>query len=394
MAGMKRFRVLIDTKRAGTIEEEIEALNALDAAKACKKKGTVLSVKRKWGFKIQDPLSRNDRISFMTRLAGLQSARVGASESLSLLGQFYKGPIKRVSTRMLAHIESGSDIAEAMERIGPPDFPQHITALVKAGSKGGETGKAIDAAVEFEKKLHEIKRQSSGGIWSGLGGFVSALGITLGTTEYFGPMVLESDLMKIGGDAIDVGWAETLADWSSAIMIGLTILMLVLFALGSVGRLTMPSIADKIILKIPFYKDLVLAKNNYVILFGLSQLVGTGVPMDQALKLQAEAAPKGAMRDDLEAAWRAVKSGRPWAMAMKNLHPTDKAALSTSQDKEQVARALDAMSRQYQILFAQRIATLGPVLQLIAVSFLVLSGIILFGMTIVPMFQLSAGGLA
>ncbi len=81
-------------------------------------------------------------------------------------------------------------------------------------------------------------------------------------------------------------------------------------------------------------------------------------------------------------------------MAMKRLHPTDKAALSTSQDREQVARSLEAMSRQYQIIFAQRVSTLGPALQMLAVSYLVMSGFVIFGMTVVPILQLASGGLA
>jgi general secretion pathway protein F len=190
-----------------------------------------------------------------------------------------------------------------------------------------------------------------------------------------------------------VGWSHVLADVTGIAMIVIGFLVGFLVFLSTIGKLAAPSFCDKIILRIPFYKDLVLAKNNFVILYGLSRLVGTGVPMDQALHLQAVSAPKGSMRDDLEAAHKAIKAGRPWAPAMKNLHPTDKAALSTSQDREQVSRALEAMSHQYQIIFAQRVATLAPVLQLLAVTFLVLSGVILFGMTVIPILQLSGGGL-
>lgn len=391
MSQQLRFRVLVATRKKGTVELVIEAGSEAEASKIGRRQGTVMSVKRKRGFSFEDPLTRNDRVNFLTRLAAMQSSKVGASESLSILSSFYKGAIKRVAARMLRHIENGSDIPEAMEKVGAPDFPGHLVAMVKAGAKSGDTGGALNSAVEFEKTLHEIRRQSSGGMWSAMGGFISAVAMTLGTTQYFGPMVLESDLLKMG-EGVNVEWSIVLADYTTMAIYILVGIFSSLLLLSSVGKMTMPIYADKIILRIPFYKDLILAKNNFVVLYGLSRLIGSGVPMDQALKLQAGSAPKGSMREDLLAAHAAIKSGRPWAPAMKNLHPTDKAALSTSQDREQISKALESMSRQYQILYAQRVSTLAPVLQFIAVIFLVLSGAILFGQAVMPILQMSAGG--
>lgn len=104
-------------------------------------------------------------------------------------------------------------------------------------------------------------------------------------------------------------------------------------------------------MKIPFYKDLILAKKNYTTLYGLSLLVGSGVPMEQSL------------------------------------------ALSVSADREQIAYTLHNLSNYYKEAYARVVGSVGPTLQMIAAIFLVLSGGILFGYTMLPMLQVASQGI-
>jgi len=117
------------------------------------------------------------------------------------------------------------------------------------------------------------------------------------------------------------------------------------------------------------------------------------VPMEAALKLSYEGAPKGAMQEDLKRAHTNVKVGKPWAQAMSTLHPTDKAALMSSQDRAQIAKSLNNVAIQYRSLYAQRIAILSPLLQGVSMIFLIASGAVLFGLTVMPILQMSSGGL-
>ncbi|MEZ8292814.1 hypothetical protein AB6D11_03060 [Vibrio splendidus] len=65
--------------------------------------------------------------------------------------------------------------------------------------------------------------------------------------------------------------------------------------------------ADKVILKIPIFKDVVLAKNNYITMFGLAKLTASGVRMEQSLKLVYESTAPRIMKSDLEQAHKALK---------------------------------------------------------------------------------------
>ena len=151
-----------------------------------------------------------------------------------------------------------------------------------------------------------------------------------------------------------------------------------------------PNISDSIIMKIPFYKDLILAKNSYATLYGLSMLVGSGVRIEDSLRITMENAPKGALKTDLRKSWKAIKDGDiKWPQQMTTLHPTDKAALMTSSDREQVSSTLYNLSYQYRRLYADRLAVMVPTMQLISALLLSLTGAIMFGQIIMPMLTLT-----
>ncbi|WP_139110763.1 type II secretion system F family protein, partial [Acidithiobacillus thiooxidans] len=149
--------------------------------------------------------------------------------------------------------------------------------------------------------------------------------------------------------------------------------------------------ADRWILRIPFYREIVLARGNFITLYGLAMLVKSGVNQSDALLLAQDTASKGALRNDLKLAYTEVKAGRPWAKVMHTLHPTDKAALLSALDNEQVARTLMNLANQYKEIYAQRLNTFVPALTLLSALLLTIAGGILFGEVILPMLQASNG---
>lgn len=391
---MQSFIVKIDKNRK-IIEKTISAKNKGEATRIGRKHGKVISVSKASGGLFNIPMDQADRQIFLQRLSAMLASKVGTGEALSLMEATFSGPIKTVSKKMLDFVENGDGIGQAMEKIGTPNFTAQIIALVQAGERGGDTALALRNAADFEMEMSQIKRSAGFAIYGGIGGIFAALGILLGTKYYFAPQIIENDFMQrfmsTIGDSVD---SFMLLTNVSLIVLGIVIaFMLMIFVVSSLGKLVAPVGADRFITKIPIVKDLVLARNNYTALFGMSMLVNSGVSMEQALSISASATKKGQMRDDFESAHRAVRSGNPWAMAMKGLHPTDKAALSTSQDRDQIAKSLNAIADQYKAIFASRIAMTAPVLQGIAGIFLLLSAASLFGLTIMPMLQISASGL-
>ncbi len=392
---MKTWKATVEDPIRRKIELiEVYAPTQKEALSKARKKGRVLSIKRKWGFEemIKPKLKIDERQMFLQRLGTMQECKMGASEALRLIERTFTGAIQQVAHKMLKYVEQGDDIPTAMENIGEPDFPRNMVALVKAGSKSGSTGTAIKHAAEFELEIEQVKKNNVWALWFSIMGFVFAAITIFGTKYYFAPAILGSEMVKMAGDAVDTTWAINLMNFSAMAMAVMAMLFFVLMGLGTLGRLVAPSKADQVVVRIPFYKDLVLARNNYITLYALATLVGNGVPMEQSLVLAAESTPKGIMRDDLELAVNAVKRGKDWPEAMRYLHPTDRAALSSVQDRDQAARALRSLSDQYRQLYGQRVKATTPIFMLISATFLVMAGIVLFGLGVEPILQIAAKG--
>jgi len=372
---------------------EIQARNKDEAMDHLNKMGRVVTFRRKLSMDIRTGLSPADRQIFFTRLSAMLSSRVGTSDALMLMRDTFTGKIQEVSARLLNYVESGDDLSAAFERVGNPDFPEATVALIKAGSRSGETWRAIKDAAEFEYQLHNVKKGASKGLLTGIGSFIGAGLMTIGSTLYVGPKIMESDLIKAANKdgAVNIDWINDIAFAVGYVMAALMFVGILFWLLASVGRSVMPVKADKIILRVPFYKDLVLARNNFVVLYGLALLIKSGVRTEEALRLSAESAPKGALKADLSAAMTAVKTGRQWPKTMQTLHPTDKAALMSATDREQVASTLDTLANQYRELYAQRLGSFVPIINLLAALFMSIAGGLLFGQSILPMLMATQG---
>lgn len=391
---MKPYRLKIRL-RTGTVRDmEVVAADESAAAALGRRQGRVMSVTRVRQFAFAKVLSPAERQIFFTRLSAMLGSKVGTSDALKLMRDTFTGKIREVSGRLLDMVEGGDDLAGAFGKVGAPDFPEATVALIQAGSRSGETWRAIRDAADLEQQLSTVKKGASSGLWMGIGSFLFAGITTVVSTVYVGPKIMGSDMVKAAsssGGSIDIGWVTTAGNIMGYAMAALMVVGILMWLLAAAGRQIAPVKADRLIMRIPYYKDLVLARNNYITLYGLSLLVKSGVRTEEALRLAATAAPAGALRNDLTNAQLAVKRGRPWAMALSTFHPTDRAALMSSVDREQVFTTLDQLAKQYRDLYAQRLASFVPALNMASALFLSLSGGILFGESILPMLLASQG---
>lgn len=372
---------------------EVPAETAQAAREYGRRTGTVLAVSKVSALSAGAALSSTDRQILFSRLAAMLKSRVGTSEALRLMRDTFKGAVGRICGRLLSSIEtSGADLADAFEKIGPPDFPRTTIALIKAGARAGSTAQAIKDAARFEWEMAQVSKGSMKSVGMAILALIGALGTNVASTHYLGPQIMSSGLVSTAAqlkDGINIGWVHTASDIMS-VMIGVVLLMLMsLIFLASFLKRIIPVAADEVIIRVPFYKDLVLSQNSFLVLYGLGVLVRSGVSIEDALTLSAEAAPKGILQRDLLQAKGAMIKGEKWAEAMTTLHPTDKAALAFSVDRTHVADTLEALAEQYKLQYKQRIETVGPMLQLVGAVFLVLSGGVMFAETIMPMLMAS-----
>lgn len=383
---MKTFKIKVAVGRKVT-EATISAKSAADARKQAAKRGQVIEVKSMGGGS-SSSLSLPDRLMFFQRLSSMLGSKVGASEALEIIYQSFSGSIREAARILRDEIINGSTLYEAMESAGPKFFPESVVAIIKTGSKGGDLAYAIREAARFERELAQVRKESSKGIGSALMGFVAGVITILASTYYVAPLILNSSLVTAAGGS-DVGWVMTLANVISIIALIASVILGSIFFYGVVIRPFAPAAVDRGILKIPFYRDMALAKTNYMVFFGLAVLLKAGLRVEESLELTIEAAPKGELRNDLERARAAIVKGspKPWPYYMTMLHPTDKAALATAQDREQTARTIEELAHTYQSLYRSRLELFVPAMQTFSAVFLSLAGFVLFGVSVIPLMQ-------
>lgn len=389
---MARFLVRVmprtGASRRGIETIEIGAQNVEQARALATRRGAVVDARRVRGFDLTPGMGSTERYTFLVRLSTMMRSKVGTAEALRLLAAAFKGQIHNAAIKMLTRVESGDDLATAME-LDRKNFPPTLSAMVRAGTAGGQTWKALRDAADFEYELSQIKKTSRRGIWTAMGSFLIAAALMIGTTQWFGPWVMESPIIA-GNSSVDVGWVATAGNVLTVMLIMVLASLALLTWMATIGRIISPDFFDAIIVKVPYYRELVLAQTNYVTLYKLGLLIRSGVRIEESLSLTSESCPRGALRTDLVRAVGAVRSGRPWGQVMATLHSTDRAALIASTNREDVAQTLGVLAVQYRDIYVQRVSTFSPALQLLSAVFMSLAGAVLFGLTMLPMLQVSA----
>ncbi len=368
---------------------KLSADNLEMAKRQAQRFGGVLSVTRDASGFGKKGMSSADRYTFLVRLGTMLASRMSTADALRLLRDSFTGTISDAAMRLLERISAGIDLPTAIaeERT---HFPGSIGLIIKVSAKSGQIAIALKDAASFEQRLGQIKRGSGRVIVSAVFGFIMAAVLVAASVFYIGPEIMKMGIMASQKDKIDVGWINNIAA-GIAIFISVTaVIMLGLLWLATMGRSLFPEWADKIILRIPYYSDIVMAQDNYLVLRRLSLMIGSGVRVEEALQSAYEGAKKGLLKHDLERALVNLKTGQKWSTALSTLHPTDRAALSLAADRSQIAQNLDMIAEQSQDLYIQRVNSFAPVLMVVSAIAVTLAGLVLFGQTVLPMLQIAA----
>ncbi|PWC92966.1 type II secretion system F family protein [Azospirillum sp. TSO5] len=387
----------VSVSSAGGIRKvKVQAGDRAAALKSASSHGRPLSASRDTGGGLFSAgMSETQRAIFLERLAALSASRIGVSKALEAMRDTMPGRVGQAAGLLLESMRSGMAVPAAMEA-NPKDFPRAVAAIVRAGMETGSLEKALLDAAEFERAFGEVRSGSGRGLM--LAGFNIALAGTLCAGAKPAMDMLMSQLpfetAKPDADiAMLLSVSEFVAGALVSLAVGSILLMTFLWLLGGIGKRLFPLAADALIVRIPFYRDIALSLQNHVSLYQLSLLLRSGVRLEYALTLTAEAAPRGAMKRDLLKAADAVRSGRPWAECLRSLHATDRLAVSASSDRERMAHSLEAVSRQYKSAYVRRLAAAVPLMK--TVAFLLMAGatlIVGFETTVPPLLMVKAVG--
>jgi general secretion pathway protein F len=382
---------IIKYRSKGKITSAKLTAENLEAAKRLSSRfGAVLSIKREqdFGRKVKGMTSA-DRFTFLVRLSTMLGSRMATADALRLLRDSFQGPISDAAARLLDRLNVGTDLPSAIveEKI---HFPGSVGLIIKVGAKSGHIYTALKDAAEFEQRMANLKSSKGRSIATSVFGFVLAAVLVVVSVFWIGPEVMKIGLIQDNKSKVDVGWVNDIAE-GVAIFIGVGGgLMAGLLWLATMGRAMFPQWADGIIMKIPYYKDIVMAQDNYLVLRRLSLMIGTGVRVEEALASALEAAKPGLLKKNISDALQNLRMGKKWSEAFSTLHPTDRAALALAADRTQIAENLNMIANQAQDIYLQRIESFAPIMQVASALAMTLAGMVLFGQTMLPTLQVAA----
>lgn len=355
----------------------VVATSPVEARIAAQRQGIVIGEPRVRKDLRHGGMTQPERYVFLYQLATMAIARVPLSESLRILRRSHTGRVSAAAAGLEAGVSTGRHLADLIYE-DKKNFPGAVGLLVKAGSKGtGGTAEALQKAADFERLIINATTKGVKGIYLALFWLVTATASLFAFPAVLTPYLLESDLFKLSNTPIQ--WVEL--DIFSYIC-GFVLLAMLIFGIGlifivRVGQVLFPEFSDRLVLKIPFLKDVVFTRDNFVSFYRFGVMIKAGVSLEEALDVTWRDTRKGTLKDDFGRALNNVKVGKPWAKGFRTVTESDQASLSMATDRERLALILEQLANQNQALYLQRLEVVQPIMSFIsALSMLAVYGVI------------------
>lgn len=349
--------------------------------------GRVLSIKKSSSLAslFRKKMSVEERIEFLQKLSQMLASKVTLPAALETTEQVYSGAVRRVAASLRSKVAVfGTDFDVVLKSM-PADFPETTTSLVSAGMKSGDFHRALADAADFEREMTEIRRGNMTGLLSAIANFVIGALLILGTTYWFAPYFMSSSFMQAAESSPEMVLIMAFANVLGAIIAVVMAFVLFLFVVTFVLKPVRPALADKIILKLPIYRELALSQSHFVVFYTLSRLCDSGTPLDVSFKVVIQSAPRGAIRNDLMKALEALELGNDrWALEMESMNPIDKASLTTSRNIKDVVRSIRNVADGKKNDYARTTRRIVPILETLGYLLMACAGFLLFLITTIP----------
>lgn len=376
---------IINDKTNKSEKVTINALSFEEARQQALTSGTIVTVKKTGSTSSKLKWKPRARITFMTVLGTMLKSGVGNLTALKAIenSKSNTGIIKDVASALRRRIEKGSKLTEAMEELGPNVFPPNIVAFVKAGTQDSNLGVVFKEAADFDRELLKIKSESTKGLWSAILGFVVSIIASIGGIFWLAPMMKNNPLFEMY--PVDTGWIDMIAYAFAGVLIVVGVLGFLYALLISFGKELMPVIADRILIKIPIIKEIVVAKDCFITFYSMSKLLGSNVRVTDALRLTYESTREGMLQNDFKKAYNSIMSGNnDWSRDMDLLDTTDKVCINMSTDRQRTAEILRDVSDQHRIRYSDRLGVIVPTLGVVSGILLTIGTGIIFIQSMLP----------
>lgn len=385
---MRNFDVRVKTS-AGYDTLRVSAQSITDAKEKASSMGRVLSAKVAKGQLISQGLKATERVFLLRRIASLTKSRNSLANTLDTIADTFPGKIADISKSLSAKMQDGANVIDALKTM-PEHFPPATVSLIKSEIHANGISSAFRNAAQFEEEMLKIGKDASSGFSGAMVQVIVGILTILGTVYWMAPWLLDSPMFSMAERTPIVDMMFLVGDIHGVIIGAMTAIAFVILLMTQVFRPLIPDMSDRITVKIPVFRDIVLSKKYYVVFYSLSLLVKAGINIKESLEVAHESAPRGAIKQDIQAAIRALEEGRVWVDDMVNLSKTDRACIRTAESRDDIAESFMDIADSHKDIYVYRIRQVIPVLYLTGVYMSVVGMVLMMGLTIIPTFQLSS----
>lgn len=325
---MKRFNYKAKDKAGKLVTGEVEAGNLSDAAKLVRGKGFyVISIT----LKIDSPMALlknfreritpRDVTTFTRQLSTMINAGLPITEALLILRSQSKGPMQKVVAQILADVEAGESLSKSMGRHTKIFSPSYI-ALVKSGEVGGVLDAVLVRLADNLEKQQEFAGKVKGALIYPviivIGMVIVSLVMMIFVIPRLTSLYAEFNAVLPLPTRILIGISNFVIKYWFIVgaLIGLGAYVFNLYKATKAGRRKV----DEMIFKIPIFGEL----QKQIILTELTRtmalMVGSGVPILEALNITSGVVGNSVVSDALKDAAKQVEKGFPIAFSFAR-HP-------------------------------------------------------------------------
>ncbi|HTK03508.1 MAG TPA: type II secretion system F family protein [Alphaproteobacteria bacterium] len=318
---MNRFNYKAKDKDGRLVTGEVEAANANEAARLVKGKNLyVISITPKIDSpfalirRIRERITSRDVATFTRQLSTMINAGLPITEALLILRSQSKGQMQKIVAQILADIEAGESFSNSLAS-HPKIFNPTYIALVKSGEVGGVIDKVLLRLADNLEKQTEFGSKVKGALIYPAIIIVGMVIVSLVMMIFVIPR-LTSLYSDFGAELplptrILIGISNFVIHfWFIVIaVIGLGIYVFNLYKATKEGRKKI----DELIFKIPIFGNLQRQVILTELTSTLSLMVGSGVPILEALNITSGVVGNTVISDALKDSAKQVEKGFPIA---------------------------------------------------------------------------------
>ena len=319
-------------------------------------------------------LSNADLCQITQQLSTLLQASLPLDDALkAVIEQSHKNVIKAVLNQVLAHVNEGLALAQALAHL-PKSFPAAYIATVAAGEQSGHLAQVLERLASYTEQVQATQSRIQLAMLYPSMIMLVALGVLVLLLTYVVPQVIEvivnmdQELPALTIGLISVsGFIKTKGLY--LLMLGLLALLMVNWALKN-PKLRMA--VHRLLLKAPFIGSYLAIFNAARFSKTLALLTASGVPIVEAFKSAQAVVGNLYLRQHINAAGTSIREGSSIFLALKErpiLPPIALHLVASGETSGRLAqmldRAADQLDTQLQRSISVALSLIEPLMMLV-----------------------------